>query len=522
MKRQKITSFQIFSEMCFQNFRVLKFLSIFSQFRINFFLIVFTILVLNIWLPIYAMAHEDFEEVGLEETLSGFDDQNVDDKVDDVLSGFDDDDEEEFENSENGESLAIEESWSSIHGSTGLSISYSYAKKLPENKTETDWSGFTKVQPFFSFTWDAKLGEKWKTRISGKVFYNFAYGMKDRGNYSKEVLNELENEVEFREFYIEGSPFTILDIKLGNQIIVWGVANSLRVVDVLNPTDNREFGMTDLEDTRIPIKMTRLDYFIGDLKLEAVAIHEIKFNKSAPYGSDFNPATQKINEVIPESTAKNTEYGLALIGTFRGWDASLHWAQYFHDTGHFKISKITIVPGLGVVPTYELQHSRLTMAGMTFSIQSGNYLWKAEIAKLQGFEFALVTDKTFSRLDSLFGIEYFGFSDTSVSIESRLQHLNEFDSRLDDSPDSAMKDSYVTSFSFAQDYLNQTLHFNLSGIMVGERGREGGINQISLKYDVEDSFYVKGGVMIYQSGESSYFQSLNDNDRLFFEVRYSF
>ena len=519
MKRKKFTSFKIFSERRFQDFRVSKLFSIFSQIRINTFLIVSTILVLNIWFPKYAMAQEDSEDVGLKEVLSGFDDQNVDDKVDDVLSGFDDD---KFGNSEDSESVAIEASWSSIYGSTGFNLSYSYAKELHQNKTEANWSGFTKVQPFCYFTWDAKLGEKWKTRFSGKVFYNFAYGMKGRENFSKEVLNDLENEVEYREFYIEGSPFTILDIKFGNQIIVWGVANSLRVVDVLNPTDNREFGMTDLEDTRIPIKMTRLDYFIGDLKLEAVTVHEIKFNKSAPYGSDFNPATQKINEVIPESTAKNTEYGLALIGTFRGWDASLHWAQYFDDTGHFKISNITIVPGVGVVPTYEMQHSRLTMVGMTFSILSGNFLWKAETAKLQGIEFALVTDKTFSRLDLLFGIEYFGFSNTSFSLESGLQHLYDFDSRLDDSPESVMEDSYATSFSFGQDYLNQTLHFNLSGMMVGERGREGGINQISLKYDVEDSFYVKGGVMIYQSGESSYFQSLNDNDRLFFEVRYSF
>jgi hypothetical protein len=346
--------------------------------------------------------------------------------------------------------------------------------------------------------------------------------MKDSETFSDEVLRELEKEAELREIYLEGSPFRNLDIKFGKQIVSWGVANSLRVVDVLNPTDSREFGMTDLEDVRLPIAMTKLDYYIGDLKLEAVAVHEIKFNKSAVFGSDFNPSTQKINEVIPESSAENTEYGLAVFGTFSGWDASLHWAQYFDDTAHFKITKVTFVPGVGAVPTLEQRHSRLTMAGTTLSIPSGNYLWKAEAAHLQGMEFALVTDKTFSRTDVLVGTEYSGWSDSSLTLEFGVQHLNDFDVKLEESPDSQLEDRIATTVSFMQDYINQTLHLSLVGMMIGKSGQDGGLNRMSLEYDVMDAFSVTGGVMLYQPGDNAYFKSLNENDRLFFEVRYSF
>jgi hypothetical protein len=240
------------------------------------------------------------------------------------------------------------------------------------------------------------------------------------------------------------------------------------------------------------------------------------------FGSDFNPSTQKINGVIPESSAENTEYGLALIGTFNGWDASLHWSQYFDDTAHFKITKVTFVPGVGAVPTLEQRHSRLTMAGTTLSIPSGNYLWKAEAAHLQGMEFALVTDKTFSRTDVLVGTEYSGWSDSSLTLEFGIQHLNDFDLKLEASPDSQLEDRIATSFSFMQDYINQTLHLNLVGMMIGKGGKDGGINRMSLDYDVMDAFSLSGGVMVYQTGENVYFQSLNDNDRLFFDVRYSF
>ena len=517
----KGTEIHTFSEVPFMNFRVSKFLIIFSQIRIMFLVLAFLILVLNFGVPMSTIAQQDSEEVGLEEALSGFDDENSSEKDGDMLSGFDDE-KDEYETSEESETLAKEESWSSLYGSAGLSFNYSYVKKLPADKTEADWSGLTKLRPFLSLIWDAKFGGNWKTRISGKAFYDFAYGMKKRENFTKEVLEELEKEAEFREVYLEGSPLQSLDIRLGKQIVAWGVGDSLRVVDVLNPTDSREFGMTDLEDTRQPIRMTRIDFFIGDLKLEAVAVHQIKFDKSSPFGSDFNPAIQKINEVIPESSGENTEYGLALIGTFSGWDASLHWAQYFDDNSHYKISSVTIVPGVGVVPTYELHHSRLTMTGITVSIPSENFVWKAEVANLKGMEFALVVDKTFSRTDVLLGTEYSGWRNTSVSIESGVQHLNDFDTRLEESPDSELKDRFATSVSFMQDYLNQTLYLNMTGMMIGKRGEDGGVNRASLEYDVVDDFSITGGLMLYQSGENAYFQSLNDNDRIFFEARYSF
>ena len=510
----------------FQSFKISKFERVDSNSFLGlvFFIIpYFFVLIFVLGIPDVILAQETSEDDGLEDVLSGFDDEGSDE--DEALSGFDDDSEENITEKET-ESATEEESWKqallNFSGSAGVSTSYSYAKDAPADKTQADWSGMTKLRPYFSLTWDAKLGENWKTRISGKAFYDFAYGMKDSETFSDEVLSELEKEAELREIYFEGTPFGNLDIKLGKQIVSWGVANSLRVVDVLNPTDSREFGMTDLEDVRLPIAMTKLDYYIGDLKLEAVAVHEIKFNKSAVFGSDFNPSTQKINEVIPESSAENTEYGLAVFGSFSGWDASLHWAQYFDDTPHIKITKVTIIPGIGAVPTLEQRHSRLTMAGATLSIPSRNFIWKVESAKLQGMEFALVTDKIFSRTDVLVGSEYSGWSDTSLTLEFGVQHLNDFDIKLEESPDSQLEDRIATTVSFMQDYINQTMHLNLFGMMIGKSGQDGGLNRMSLEYDVMDAFSVIGGAMLYQPGGSDYFQSLNGNDRIFFEARYSF
>ena len=58
--------------------------------------------------------------------------------------------------------------------------------------------------------------------------------------------------------------------------------------------------------------------------------------------------------------------------------------------------------------------------------------------------------------------------------------------------------------------------------MIGKHGEEGGINRASLEYDVMDAFSVTGGVMVYQSGDNAFFKYINENDRIYFETKYSF
>ncbi len=78
-------------------------------------------------------AQETSEDSGLEEVLSGFDDEPSNDE-DDVLSGFDDRT-DESRSDKDSVSVYDETSWGQtlggISGSSGLSASYSYAKAAP-------------------------------------------------------------------------------------------------------------------------------------------------------------------------------------------------------------------------------------------------------------------------------------------------------------------------------------------------------------------------------------------------------
>ena len=132
------------------------------------------VLLIGFWNSGIIWAQETSEDSGLEEVLSGFDDEKLNDE-DDVLSGFDD---RTDESGSDKDSVSVDDgtSWGQtlggISGSSGLSASYSYAKAAPVDNRKANWSGLTKLRPYFSLTWDAKFGGRWKTRISGKTFYD--------------------------------------------------------------------------------------------------------------------------------------------------------------------------------------------------------------------------------------------------------------------------------------------------------------------------------------------------------------
>ena len=62
------------------------------------------------------------------------------------------------------------------------------------------------------------------------------------------------------------------DLRAGRQIIAWGVADGLRLTDIISPLDYTEFLAQDYDDIRIPVEGLRLRYSREKWNFEAVAI----------------------------------------------------------------------------------------------------------------------------------------------------------------------------------------------------------------------------------------------------------
>ncbi len=66
----------------------------------------------------------------------------------------------------------------------------------------------------------------------------------------------------FRELFVDTKAGP-LDLRLGKQQLVWGTADGIKLLDIINPTDYREFNQNTMEDSRIPVWMARADLGLG-------------------------------------------------------------------------------------------------------------------------------------------------------------------------------------------------------------------------------------------------------------------
>jgi len=458
---------------------------------------------------------KSYADTKLDAVLEGFDDQPGMDKeneeINDVLKGFEEGEGTAEESTQKEE--AKKPPFYDLSGSLSLGVSYGFAHDAPK-PGETDYRGLTRLRPDVHLDSDITLSENWKALISGRAFYDFVYKINGRDKYTDEVLDEYENEAEFGEVFLHGPLLTSLDLKMGRQIVVWGKSDNIRVVDILNPLDNSEPGLVDIEDLRLPVTMTKLDYYFGKWNLTGIAVHEIRFNKNPVYGSEFYTfETPLPEEEKPSSSLDNTEYALALNGIFRGWDISFYGARFFDDQPHMEM----VSPG-----HLERRHNRLSMVGMAVNVALGNWLLKSEAAYLKGLEFFAVPSEKKSRLDMLAGVEYSGFTNTTISLEAVNRHIKDFDSTMKAPPDSAQEDEFQTVLRYSGDFLHDSFHVVMLASTFGVTGDDGSLQRFSMEYDIKDDFSVMVGIVTYQSGDKTQFRNIGDNDRLFLEAKYSF
>lgn len=465
------------------------------------------------------------------------DGQKSPDELQDVMEGFEDETPagvkteemseeeilEEFEAEDQETQPAITEksylpSFLSIDGYLKLSTVYAYLANDAAG-TDTSWHGLTRLRPEIKLKLDADLSDAWQAWVSGHAFYDFAYAINGRDNYTDDVLDNYEKELELDEVYLLGSLTKDLDLKAGRQIVVWGRSDNIRITDVLNPLDLRWPGLVDIEKLRLVVTMTKLDYFIKGWRLSGIALHEVRYNKNPEFGSDFFPGTQPLpGKESPKEgfSIDNTQFAASLNGIFRGWDVSFYFADIYAQNGF--LSPTSLVP----VPQFELKHARIKMLGGAYNIAWGSWLFKTEAAFFDGFEFTNTPDKKYSRLDALVGAEYSGISDATITLEMANRHYFDFDKRLEDSPDFQKEDLFEWALRVTKSYWNDTFNLTFLTTIFGLTGEDGGFQRFTAEYDLTDSIELTGGIVFYQSGDLRRTMGIGDNDRVYFEVQYNF
>lgn len=444
--------------------------------------------------------------------------ENSDIDLDNVLEGFDRQEETQPSSvNQTQENISLpqlsEEVFPVINFSGSFSNIISYAPFNHTTAADYQIHGLTSFKPRLSLAMDSKLSKSWSAKISGWAFYDLAYTIQDRSTYSSEVLENYEKEMELGETFINGRLTDRFDISFGRQITVWGKTDFFRVADMVNPIDNRERGLDDIEFKRLPVLMTKVDSYNGPWHMSGIITHEIRYNKNPVYGNDFYP----YNFPAPpredlDNTPENSDIGLTVDRSYLGYDVAIYLGSYLKELDLVGLSS----------KTPKRYNSRLFTVAAAAEKTLGHWLFKTETAYVDGLKYYSIPKESMSRLDILFGTDYTGFSNTRLSLEMVNRHLFQLDTEIAGQENTPSKNEFVWAFRAARSFLREKLSLSLLSYIGGLGFTQGSAQNLSLKYAINDQTTISTGYIFVHSGDNYFMKNVGENDKFFLKLKYTF
>lgn len=269
-------------------------------------------------------------------------------------------------------------------------------------------------------------------------------------------------EWDLRELYLDlywGNAF----IRIGKQQIVWGQADGLKVLDVVNPQTFREFILAEFEDSRIPLWTISAEVPVGGGTLQVLWIPDQSYNDLPESGAAFEitapfadippgvPVTIAPSDV-PDRIVQDSDAGLSYSLFTGGWDLTLNYLYHYQD---LPVLRRTFTPdGLLLSPSYERRH----LVGGTISNAFGDFTLRGEVG-WSSDAFFLQTPATpgdgvheSPELSSVIGLDYSGHTDTLVSAQLFLSTVLNHDSTVERS-----KTEMNASLLIRRSFINETV-----------------------------------------------------------------
>ena len=354
-------------------------------------------------------------------------------------------------------------------------------------------------------------------------------------------------EAELRELYLE-IVYEDFDFRFGRQQVVWGESLGLRILDVLNPQDFREFILDDFIDARIPLWGSRVDYTFEDWVLEGVWFLDFEDNRLTDQGSEWQfrnvplpglpvetpfppfPSVQVAKTKKPQDGRfSDSEVGFRVARFLRNMDVSLN---YFYGWGDFPVPfRSTIGPNQFLIAP---RHERFHLLGGTFNYAFDVFVIRGEGGLKLGEHFVSTDPREGDGVKQREFLSYVLGLDWTVNdnLTANFQFFqNVIFNKPKDVPNEAVNN--IVSVFLRADFLNETLFpqfVALYGINFGDF-----LLRPLVEYQINDFLTVKLGIDVFLGSRSGLFGQyaapagrLRDNhftgqnDRIFLEVKRSF
>lgn len=339
-------------------------------------------------------------------------------------------------------------------------------------------------------------------------------------NYSRlngPVMDNRHSSAELSEAYIDFAAAGAY-WRLGKQQVVWGQADGLKVLDVVNPQDYREFNLDEFEDSRIPTWMLNTEFDVGDASsVQLLVIPDTTYSKLADAGSAYeitspkdvpNPEQSPLPVSIrkPERPAGMIETGLRYRSFFDGWDLTFNYLYHMQDIPvlYRRISAGELL----VEPVYEQNH----VIGTTASNAFGDLVVRLE-AGFNTHTFHLREDlenlgiAEAPEIGSVLGLDYQGISDWLFSYQWFQSTLTQYDDAI-----IRNRTRMRHTFLLRRNLWNDTLALELF-VLLSDEDQDGQV-RTEARYQLTDEVQVWIGADVFYGPAEGQFGQFDDTDRV--------
>lgn len=385
---------------------------------------------------------------------------------------------------------------------------------------------------------EAQISDRWKLTTIGRIRID-AMDELEPGSPSRAEVSNLSRralvgdrvDVALREFYLEAR-LGRASLAIGKQQIVWGQADGLKVMDVVNPQDFRQFILEPFSDSRIPLWSVNLEVPVGEMALALVWVPDQTYHELPEPDGLFAftspvlitsppPGVPAITRSVdrPNRVLIDSDAGLQLSGFWRGWDLTLNYFYHYDDTPVFV--RATTSGGGGPVVVVTPEYRRTHLVGTTFSNAFGDLTVRGELAVFLGRSFSVGNPADLdgvARSDEVayvLGLDWTGLAETLVSFQL-------FESRVTDNERGLGRDQTETNLTVLvrHEMLNDTLV--LETLWLHSVNRGDGLVRPKVTYHLDDHTTIWFGTDLFYGGDGGLFGQFDANDRVLLGIQWGF
>ena len=254
-----------------------------------------------------------------------------------------------------------------------------------------------------------------------------------------------------------------LEVKAGRQIITWGVADGLRITDLISPMDYTEFMANDYDDIRVPVNAINLKYPGESFSAEVVFVPVPEYfvlptSDDNPWQMTAPNGMQMDLSGTPAKRIKNSEIGGRLRFFLENLDFSLT-ALHTYNKSPVTIASFNPHQQTAVIKGI---YESMNVIGGDVSIPAGEIVIRGEVAAYFGEPIALKNSMDYwrrSSFNALLGIDWYAGDNWTVMAQYMHKVIMDYREVLGTEQNTSMITARIS-----KEVLNNTLKLSVYGM----------------------------------------------------------